>query len=84
MSRFFNVAKLNSDLAGQDANALIALYGGFLAYEEARRRCRDPKYTFEREAGHWERVTNVLARRTGRTRVGRENAVEVRHPVWAL
>jgi hypothetical protein len=64
--RFFGGAKPNLKLAARDADALIAHYGAFLAFEEARRRCTDPKFRFQDDTGHWERVTSILARRTGR------------------
>ena len=67
MIRFFGGAKPNLKLATQDANAVVAHYGARTAYDEARRRCADPKFTFQDDSGHWERVTDILARRTGRT-----------------
>ena len=67
MGLFFSAAKVNSKLATQDANALVAHYGLYCALEEARRRCRDPKFTYQHQPGRWERVTDILAQRTGRS-----------------
>ena len=66
MIRFFSGLNSDSRLATRAADALVAQYGVFCAYEEARRRCRDPKLAFQRETEHWERVTDILASRTGR------------------
>lgn len=67
MISLFNGHNRDAKLAARAADALIAQYGVFCAYEEARRRCRDPKVAFQNETAHWERVTDVLAKRSGRT-----------------
>jgi hypothetical protein len=64
---FFSGHNRDAKIAARTADALIAQYGVFCAYEEARRRCRDPKVAFQNETAHWERVTDVLAKRSGRT-----------------
>ena len=66
MGLFFNAGK-DLKVATQDANALVAHLGLYCAYEEARRRCKDPKFTFQQQPGRWERVTDILAKRAGRS-----------------
>ncbi|HEY0329867.1 MAG TPA: hypothetical protein VGC77_12295 [Rhodopseudomonas sp.] len=56
-------------LVEADADALLCGYKE-LAYEEARRRAREAEHTAvvdgNRPRGHWDRVRDVIARRTGR------------------
>lgn len=67
MIRLFGGASFNAKQAARDANALIARYGAYLAYEEARRRCRNSKSRTQDQADHWERVSDILGQRTGRS-----------------
>jgi len=57
-------------LAEADADALMKGYGD-RAYEEVRRRAREADQQTvidgNRDRGHWQRVSKILWKRTGRT-----------------